>query len=139
MRFPQSLTLKEIEVHMMHELAAEQVKQQAKVTAEMSEIRELLGRARAEAPKLRRRETRSHNYYARDKLAMKCDWETWLRRALGICAKTRRFEREFHGVKGTLEADVRWTSGVVRSAKAFKIALVNSCGRTLWCLSPRGW
>lgn len=80
MRFPQSLTLKEIEVHMVHELAAEQVKQQAMLTAEMSEIHELLARAQQEAVKLKRRETMSHNYYARDKLAMKCDWEQWLKR-----------------------------------------------------------
>ena len=78
-KFPNHMTMKEIEVLREHEVAAEKLKEQSIIEASESEIKELLNRARAEAAKLSPRSTQSHNYYARDKLAIKCDWSKWLR------------------------------------------------------------
>lgn len=80
MKFPNHMTLKEIEVLRTHEVAAERLKEQAIMQAQEGEIKELLQRTRAEAAKLSSRTTSSHNYYARDKLAIKCDWSEWLRK-----------------------------------------------------------
>ena len=67
------------------EISEARLKEQALIDAEKGEIKELLTRARAEASasaekKLSSpRSMKSHNYYARDKLAMKGDWHAWLR------------------------------------------------------------
>jgi len=86
MKFPNRMTMREIHIIRTHEEISEaRLKEQALIDAEKGEIKELLTRARAEASasaekKLSSpRSMKSHNYYARDKLAMKGDWHAWLR------------------------------------------------------------
>lgn len=85
MKYPNRMTLREIHIlSTIEEIAQARSKEQALIAVEHSEIHELLSRTRAEAEKLAKklspRSTKSHNYYARDKWAMKGDWHEWLQK-----------------------------------------------------------
>ena len=75
------MTMREIHILRTHEEIAEaRLKEDALIAAENGEIAELLSRARAEANKMSpEKNTKSHNYYARDKYAMEGDWHAWLK------------------------------------------------------------
>lgn len=85
MKYPNRMTLREIHIlSTIEEIAQARSKEQALIAVEHGEIHELLSRTRAEAEKFAKklspRSTKSHNYYARDKWAMKGDWHEWLQK-----------------------------------------------------------
>ena len=86
MKYPNRMSLRQVEIlrsfNSQDELRDAMAKEKCIIEAERTEIKEQLDRVRVEAAKQRNLKLTgkpASNFYAKDKLAIKCAWKDWLK------------------------------------------------------------